>query len=166
MHSDREVFVSRISPKMVDLIKNAPIKAVKYLRQSNQYVRITCIFCEEEKQFSGYHWITHIRGHTGEYANKCVICNKKTGSNMHCSTPTVKKNQLSMFKSDVLAYRCELCNFIQLKKDHLEKHLKTQHLINDLEIEQNYTEFVILPWIQRIQIETNPIDTLISGKYK
>lgn len=168
-HPDCEVFVSRVSPKMVDIIKNAPINAVKYQKQSNHYVRTTCIFCEQEKQFSPYHWITHIRSHTGEYANQCIDCNKITSATMHCNLPTEKKNKLSMFRSDVLAYRCELCNFIQLDKDRLEKHLASQHLINDLEIKQNYSEFVILPWIQRIQriqTEENPNNALISGKYE
>lgn len=70
-HKNSEVFVSRISPKMVDLLNGKrSVKTDKLHRggtrnRSENIIRTMCVFCEEEKNFPASYWNDHIRSHTG-----------------------------------------------------------------------------------------------------
>lgn len=70
-HKESEVFVSRISPKMVDLVDGK--RSIKTDNRSQgttrprwqDIIQTMCVFCEDVKIFHPNYWIDHIRSHTG-----------------------------------------------------------------------------------------------------
>lgn len=166
-HEEFEVFVSRISPEMCEMMKNAQVKAARYMKVGAHYMRATCAFCEKEKNFSSYYWITHVRGHTGEYPNECRICSKMTNAYAHCGGPTERKNVFDLKTTDLSAFLCELCNFVQLDEENMVGHLRNHHGIH--EIGDQYSIITLLPALNRLPMQANPNDlndAIISGKYK
>lgn len=164
-HGEFEVFVSRISPEMCEMTKKAQFKAARYLKVGGQYMRAKCAFCEKEKNFSSYYWITHFRGHTGEYSNECQICPKMTNTYSHCGVPTERKKIFDLKTTDLTAFLCELCNFVQLDKENMVGHLRNHHEIH--EISDQYSIITLLPKLNSLRMQANPNDpndTIISGK--
>lgn len=66
VHDKHEVYISRLSPQMVENVRNGKILAIKYIKnKSSQYLRSTCAFCEKTWDFMPHYWSDHIRSHTG-----------------------------------------------------------------------------------------------------
>lgn len=83
-HSNYEVFVSRLSPRMAKRLgSQSQLPFTKYTRPSGmQHLRMMCPFCECDKDFFLPYWVNHIRTHTGEYTNRCIVCKKVISYNM------------------------------------------------------------------------------------
>lgn len=160
-HSDQEVFVSRISDKTANFVTQNKPKFIKYKKGYIFYLRATCIFCEEEKDFPSDYWIEHIRGHTGEYGNKCYLCQTLCSSHTHCGMATERTDHFNLMHHDLSGYRCTDCNYVQLKEDNIRSHLSTQH--NFVDIDENYVEFTILESLDSLPQQHNPLDVLIQG---
>lgn len=78
VHTNYEVFVSRVRQEMVDKMMKGRITTTKYLRAKTlTYLKAFCIFCEEEKDFTPYYWGDHIRSHTGEYGKPLYTAKPK-----------------------------------------------------------------------------------------
>lgn len=107
-----------------------------------------------------------MHSHTGEYITKCVKCDESTNLDYHCNMETKRIHKFKVLRSDMLAYRCELCDFVQLNKGRLEEHLRSEHDTIDSQINKNCLEFVILPWMATKIMETGIKNVLIQGKYK
>lgn len=60
-HKESEVFFSRISPKMVEYIKNGKRSFIQSSASSNHSLQTLCVFCEEEKNFPVHYWTDHVR---------------------------------------------------------------------------------------------------------
>lgn len=64
-HKGSEVFVARISPKMVDLVNNGKRSFKTEKRYHNSTIHTMCVFCEDEKNFPPSYWVDHMRSHSG-----------------------------------------------------------------------------------------------------
>lgn len=155
-HKNSEVFVSRISQKMVDDIKNGKLSLKKDKRsynksRSNSTIQTVCVFCEQEKNFPINYWVDHIRSHTGEFGNSCSVCNERVSFNNHCGRGTIKRDDFDLRNNNMYAYRCVDCNFVQTHFKNIERHLRVQHQV--LNIDQTvkpYEKFILLPAYNRI----------------
>lgn len=156
-HKNSEVFVSRISERMVDEIKNNKRSFVKCTKQwshsqPDAALHTKCIFCEEDKSFPVHYWTDHIRSHTGEYGNYCSVCNQRCSFNNHCGITTIKKDDFDLRKNHMYAYRCIECNFVQTHYKNIEKHLKDQHQLITVD-KKHYGKFILLPAYNLIKVQ-------------
>lgn len=161
-HPDNEVFVSRISPQMSERVKQNNIPAIKYLKDTaQQYLKMACVFCETEKDFVGYYWVDHLRTHTGEYTNECIVCEKTSLSSSHCGTPTIKHPKCNVYRDGLSAYLCIDCNYVQINEENMRYHLRKQHGIATST--DHYQSFTLLPALNSLPIKTNQNDILVTG---
>lgn len=129
-HPDHEVMIARMSPKM----------AAKLRAQSYQFKRVAgkikglCFFCEEDKEMSKCGWEMHLLTHTGESMIQCAVCQKRMKSkNQHgqeCSGEAVRiyhENVENATDCSVLGFMCNECNYVQIGRDRMVKHLETEH---------------------------------------
>lgn len=131
-HSEEEIIASRLPPNMADEIQRKPPKVVVFMNGPNKFVRAKCPFCDEEKQFSVFYWSNHIDSHTGEYRNKCRVCSTTFAfSTVHCELKTTRTDAFRLDEEDITAHLCLDCNFVQIDKKNMIRHLKTQHEYDD-----------------------------------
>lgn len=162
-HEKSEVFVSRISPKMVECIENDQRSYIKCERKNIRQLQTLCIFCEEEKNFPVHYWTDHIRHHTGEYGNYCAICNQRCSFANHCGSTTIKIDSFDLRHNDMHAYRCVECNFVQTHQKNMRDHLANQHQVLQIG-KQNYHKFTILPAFNRLTKQPTTNEELYHGK--
>lgn len=169
-HPDSEVYVSRISPRMVDFIapeNENERKFIKYVKHSyahDMLLQTMCIFCEDEKSFSSHYWIDHVRSHTGEYGNECGICGKICSFSSHCNFPTTKIDSFNLRDEHMMAYRCNECNYVQTIPENIRTHLANQHDLYD-EDERNFQVFTLLPAFRSLPKQNSPHEQpRIQGK--
>lgn len=163
VHTAHEVFVSRISQSMVDMAKQDAIPVIKYIKpKSTQYVKATCLFCEEDKDFMPHYWNDHLRSHTGEWGHECRLCLKNTCFYTHCGHPTSKLVEFNLYVENLCAFVCRKCNYIQLDENNIQKHLKNEHEITNPQSNREYHKIKLLPAMKNIQFSRNPH---LDGKF-
>lgn len=151
-HEHSEVFVSRLSPRMAEAARNGSISVKRCAKYSMKYLKTVCLFCEIEKEFSLYYWTQHIRSHTGEYANECLNCNKIVCFNTHCGKTTTKKDDFDLKISNLHAFICRECNYIQINKEKMLQHLKNEHehAYEFKDLAHKYDKIIMLPsWFEK-----------------
>lgn len=161
-HPHSEVFVSRISPQMVEDLDKSKLTYIKYMKQNGKYLQATCVLCAKERNFTAYYWTDHIRSHTGEYANVCNLCLKSVCFTNHCGMHTHRIEENDLFNDDLYAYLCIECNYLQLNEKNIINHLETQHGFTDLA--HRYRRIKILPSLNSLPFQKNP-NILIEGKF-
>lgn len=130
-HSDREVFISRPSPEMVDIIKQQKLDEFEY-DESSKKITGMCYFCKKEKSFQKSSWQRHLLTHTGEQMYFCVGCNTeggKKGKHNDCDSMYVNiyemgdnddkdSNEEPATKKDypLRCYICNHCNYTQINE--------------------------------------------------
>lgn len=129
IHPNHEVFVSRISPIMAD--DNMVNQTV--LEPEKQNFLALCIFCEKVHSFRPQYWIDHMRSHTGEYGYECSICVKEHSFDRYtcCGQAVNIKYPLDLRYENLTAFLCRECNFVQIKKENIQKHLRNEHEIEN-----------------------------------
>lgn len=158
-HPNSEVFCSRISPKMIEDTTNGKNVFTKFFKGTAQYLRAICIFCEEQKEFTPYYWIDHIRSHTGEYGNRCMVCSELCCFYTHCGMSTTRIHPFNLSKRAFEGFRCLDCNYVQIDEENMKNHLYNEHGFTD--IENTYEEFEFIPALDNLQLQ--PDDVLFSG---
>lgn len=160
-HEEYEVYASRVSPEMAAKAKGG-ITGIKHVRNSGQQLKALCLFCEEKKDFMPQYWIDHIRSHTGEYHRKCNLCLRPACFHQHCSFPTEIEIRHNLYMNNLYAYLCRKCNYLQLDKKNIHRHLQLQHEISDQsKLEDYYRKFTLLPALNSLPF-THPNG---SGKF-
>lgn len=165
-HKQSEVFVSRISSEMAELVeKGQHSKCIVVKRENNGQtlqLEMLCLFCEEVKNFPPPYWIDHIHSHTGEYGNYCQVCDQRCGFAIHCNVTTTKVDDFDLRTTNMDAYRCVECNFIQTHYTNMVKHLTVQHQYKDIK-KRHYQKFILLPTYYSVE-ESNSNDVANQGK--
>lgn len=115
-HRNAEVYVSRISPKMKELIRRQwfttkPMTKPRTKGDGDHILQAVCPFCEDSLQMQKSKWWLHLKSHTGEVSHN-----------------TTSKKTLSTFDG----YVCNLCNYVQLSEERMKAHVLNQHY--DVEI--------------------------------
>lgn len=152
-HEEYEVYASRVSPEMAAMTKaKGGITGIKHLKNSGQQLKAMCLFCEEERDFMPQYWIDHLRSHTGEYHRRCHLCLRPACFHMHCSFPTELIDiRLNLYVNNLYAYLCRKCNYLQIDKKNIERHLQEQHEISDQsEQKKYYRKFMLLPALNNL----------------
>lgn len=158
-HPNYEVFVSRLSPQTASELKRSNPFMTKYARASGmQYLKMMCPFCEDEKDFFFSYWTNHIRTHTGEYTNECIVCNKISLNATHCGQATIKQ-KCRLLDEGLSAYLCNRCNWIQISEERVKAHVRIQH--GDAGA---YQKVVLIPALNRIKAHVVPSNALPQRK--
>lgn len=150
-HPTEEVYVSRISPNMAERLRRDDFerfeaKCEKY--RSFWKLRARCFFCEYTSSFTLSYWLDHIRVHTGEYAKECISCGLNVTAHQHCGFATENRPQQihhNLASADLMCFVCKTCNFVQIEKKNMKKHLTKQHGFHNNELESKYDERMLLP---------------------
>lgn len=83
--------------------------------------------------------------HTGYYKYQCVGCSKKViqpSEHVCDDNRNIKKLQQHIFDGEkVIAYLCDICNFVRFDKSEIENHLRNEHNGNDMD---DHEEIVFL----------------------
>ncbi|XP_055298972.1 uncharacterized protein LOC129566770 [Sitodiplosis mosellana] len=146
-HENSEVYVSRISKKMVDKAENGLHGAKKSPKLSGR-IKAICFFCEEKKEFAPSYWFDHYRSHTGEYGFKCDVCDVMYSIGRDCCKRAASKIfDDDLYSSDFVAFICEICNFVQVDEATVRKHLRVEH---DDVADTQYHEITLLPSMRKI----------------
>ncbi|XP_033210567.1 uncharacterized protein LOC117168827 isoform X2 [Belonocnema kinseyi] len=149
VHPDKEVSVSRLKALeakcAVQESNDNDFEKTCLLPTNKKDYHFSCRFCpykikgrKEESMESAYE---HVTSHTGEYRFKCIECNyqsivrstikmhyykncKKLGRTIHEAVVEQKVPQ----ENRLYGYMCSLCNFVQLRLNNVENHIKTWHM--------------------------------------
>lgn len=160
VHSNYEVFVSRLSPQMATTLKRSNLSVTKYARASGmQHLKMICPFCEDDKDFYVSYWSNHIRTHTGEYTNECTVCSTISLNASHCGQATIKQ-KCNLYEEGLSAYLCDRCNWIQLDENRVKSHVHSQHGVAGA-----YRKIVIIPTLNGINETVKPRNALIQCKF-
>ena len=150
-HPDREVFISRPSPKMVERLLST--RSPRALVRSDKSKRIEfthfCYFCEGDLTKTSHIWERHLSTHTGEFMFCCRTCNKYfSRASTHCCPKNILEKTANDFSSTqgkrINCYLCKCCNFLQMNEANLIRHLQNEHEI-EADLKSHYVEVVLLP---------------------
>lgn len=143
-HRGCEVYNSRLSSHQLQRLKQGNyIYSNVSLYKNGQYQHEAyCIFCDKQSRFMLPYWYQHFTMHTGEYAYRCTGCGvrKPTRSLLtqhHAqgcpSDGSVAQDYTHDSKTMQIEARiCTLCNFVQLHRSNIVKHLHQQHNIKQI----------------------------------
>lgn len=138
VHPKSEVFPSRVAPDVGDLLrklKDVPkCEEIKKSVRGRHIYRQFCYFCNESMWFPKYLWIKHMIGHSGYYTHKCTDCSKKFPSipfkhkcKDKCNIQEIKQLQFDKVDHNLMAYLCNLCNYVRFHEKDIQKHLHCEH---------------------------------------
>lgn len=162
-HKTYEVFVSRVSPKMADIIRSDLFVTSGTLvtvgDNNEEKIRFKCYFCLAPKELGHAEWTDHLSSHTGEYRYRCTSCpvmsrTEELGSKFFheksCLKPTLAiYNNIEFEDNHLYGFICDACNYIQIRRVNMERHLKREHPSSDV----TCSRFSILNY----KVETKPI---------
>lgn len=139
-HKQYEVFVSRVSPRIAEIIHNEPFLTNGLLLNEGdmiEKIRFKCYFCLLTKELNRSEWIQHMTSHTGEYRYRCTSCPVMSQSEelssafLHdksCLKPSLALyNEIEFQDNHVYGFICNACNYIQVRRVNMERHLKREH---------------------------------------
>lgn len=163
-HPNDEVYMSRISPKMVDLIASPSRRVFTRINKGNStHLQTICIFCEKMKTFPPHYFVAHIRSHTGEYANFCELCHRLCSTSSHCGASTTSTDDFDVYSEQMSAYRCIECNYVQTKRENIAGHLNQHHGLVGA-IEKYIQEFQVFPAFRSLRNQSNPNTASVQGE--
>lgn len=147
-HKESEVFLSRLSPTMAESIKHQQKRKTYFTPKIPfDHIKSKCYFCNDVKGFDYIYWEQHLSTHTGEYLFYCAECNEETsnaGNHVHAQS-TKRKEKPHNFMNDLIGYICLDCNFIQIKRENMIKHLRKEHEFEKEILSSKYQAVILLP---------------------
>uniref|UniRef100_A0A1B0G487 C2H2-type domain-containing protein n=1 Tax=Glossina morsitans morsitans TaxID=37546 RepID=A0A1B0G487_GLOMM len=144
-----ENYVSRFAPIILQKFKQGklakPLFGVKRSDKSPSWFH-RCPFCLTYFINTMATWVAHYQEHTAEYKYECSNCfrgsqrittiRKHVGSCKSCKGAKVVNTPLKLTESNWLkAHVCHLCNFVQLKRNNLERHYLLQHNLSEKNVD-------------------------------
>uniref|UniRef100_A0A1A9W643 C2H2-type domain-containing protein n=1 Tax=Glossina brevipalpis TaxID=37001 RepID=A0A1A9W643_9MUSC len=144
-----ENYVSRFAPIILQKFKQGklakPLFGVKRSEKSTSWFH-RCPFCLTYFINPMNTWIAHFQEHTAEYKYECSNCfrgsqrlttiRKHVACYKSCKGAKVVNTVLKLTDSNWFkAHVCHLCNFVQLKRNNLERHYVYQHHVNEKNVE-------------------------------
>lgn len=145
-HPDTEVYTSRLSPKMIQLGIDGNQMAEKF---SFGKFKTICLFCERNHKKGKHNWLEHYANHMGHYLYECSKCwthiNDYSRHKTECSTGINILIKPEWNDNILNGYACRLCNYAQLLKENICRHLISEHELNDnIEINESITKIALL----------------------
>lgn len=177
-HPDCEVFISRLAKAVLTRVRKQGGQILEmrpYMNGQEQYAA-ECVFCNKTCCFKIPYWYQHYSMHTGEYAFRCSGCNtrKTTRSAMmaHINQPCRKRGKLledyiyNARARQIEMRVCKICNYMQLNRRNVMKHLRTQHGLTPLPAK--HIDSIILlrlpeTEMHKVQVENEAMDLSSGG---
>lgn len=155
IHPELEVYTCRLAPEVADALRNSKlVKVAERIQPDGRcyptYSHI-CYFCNVPKSMTKIFWMNHMAKHSGYYQYQCNDCSRRFAENNKahsCKGPNnLSKIPQPQFKKDTLmAFICDLCNFVRFHQDDIEKHLRCEHETDDV---KQFKEVVFLTFPKR-----------------
>lgn len=127
MHPKYECFISRLSPKMMEVaVEHSNISSP----QSAYYHEAQCLFCEKRMSKAIRDWHRHILIHTGEYLYGCKSCGQVNVRPFHGCCKNDSCQELwrpPKVNKKISGFACKQCNFVQCSEQAVIKHLRKNH---------------------------------------
>lgn len=143
-HRGCEVYNSRLSTSQIKLLKqgNCTVSNVSLYKNGQFQYEAFCIFCQKQSRFMLPYWYQHFTMHTGEYAYRCSGCGvRKPTRSLLTQHQTQGCPEVGGVIQDyahdskslqIEARICTLCNYVQLHRSNIVKHLHLQHNIKQI----------------------------------
>lgn len=168
VHKNADVFVSRPSPMMAQRI----LRKLDYCWtvKNDGCIDALCIFCEQTFSMSNMEkWKEHILYHTGELGYYCNECRIQLPLKMaHGPSNCTEKSVVDIFDSDcntLMLYMCKWCNYMQMHKSRMMRHLKHEHDTIDTNFNRNIERVIVLPDLRPVEKTINtPYELVIESK--
>lgn len=143
-HRGSEVYNSRLTSSQIHLLRqgNCSDSIMSMYKNGQPQYEAYCIFCQKKSRFMLPYWFQHFTMHTGEYAYRCSGCGirkptrslltQHQGQGCPEDGSTVQDYSHDAKSSKVEARVCTLCNYVQLHRGNIVKHLHQQHGIGQI----------------------------------
>lgn len=141
-HLDVEIPIARPSFDMANRMRS---QSDTDFIQDKDKIHGTCCFCETGKSMARSHWGRHLLAHTGEFLYHCSVCDAgfmKKGAHGKCPGKPV---YICQMKGPLVGFICRDCNYLQIRREQLVKHLKNEHGYIQPEEDHHYEQIVLLP---------------------
>lgn len=126
-HPNYEVPIARPSPPMADKLR---LQNFTFKKVDRKLLGI-CIFCEEKKAMTKDHWEQHFLIHSGEKMYNCRTCHgsmkTKRDHRSDCLGDVVRIYHENSSEASVVGFMCNGCNYLQISRDRIVKHLEVEH---------------------------------------
>lgn len=148
-HPQFEVPIARLSPSMAERLR---AQTHDFKRANGKTVGL-CYFCEEDKGCTTNGWENHLATHTGE-RHLMFICrtcdaevNTKASHNGPCNGVPIKIYCENSTDGSATGFMCNECNYVQINRDRMVKHLKDQHDVKNPAEKRHFRKLVLVPAI-------------------
>lgn len=130
-HPDSEVLIARLSPgKAIDLRTQSA-----QFEKAGKKIKGPCFFCEENKSMGKTDWERHLLTHTGESLFNCTVCRTGMKSarehDKKCDGQAVRIYHENASDGSVFGFMCYDCNYLQIGRERMVKHLIKEHGFNE-----------------------------------
>lgn len=171
-HEGVEVYSSRMSAKMSDLLRKCPPKECEIRKGSR--ISAFCYYCEKDFKADRTNWIAHFIRHTGEYIRFCKCTNVELTSKnakLHSGHGNAIVSKVD-FVDTLFVYMCRLCNYTQSQEENLKNHIRNMHDIN-VNVTSQYERLTIIPNLpkprftrtaQRATSQTSETDSVTNSE--
>ncbi|XP_055326720.1 RE1-silencing transcription factor-like [Sitodiplosis mosellana] len=146
-HPESEIPISRPSPTMANLLRQ---QAQKFTQHKGSLTGI-CLFCEESKSLPKYRWVVHFLVHTGEKMFRCETCDATYKHKTEHTTCRQEPVNIHSGRDSVMGFICKDCNYTQLYRGNIIKHLENEHGYVGPEEKCHYEKVQLVPDLERIK---------------
>ncbi|CAG9853748.1 unnamed protein product [Phyllotreta striolata] len=178
-HKGSEVLSSRFSPSMAtEAIHDAKNNLAKYESHQmakNSQLSYTCRFCQFQAYAIPTIFYDHLSRHTGEYRHLCPNCHVAYRTNKvlkaHMKTKHLEDKKPIVRKSHdnviLFGYLCGKCNYVQILKENMDKHVKAHHshdsVVHKINLSTHFDER-IETWNHKVNTKESNANTDSSNK--
>lgn len=167
MHPTSEVISSRIAPEIAAFLRSPEYvpdcEAVNRPRSQHRHYKQICFFCNELKVYTKTDWINHMIKHTGYYTKQCDHCLKKLSRDSrrhHQCDGIIQRIRHPQFDEiDLIAYVCNLCNFLRFDEKEIGKHLRNEHEHRGNDGMEAFEEIIFLTFSNHLLPRRNDCET-------
>lgn len=169
-HQNAEIPTSRLPSKFVpsQLAENPIVSTAANTKHTHEIsIKSLCLFCDHTYDLVAAKWLIHFISHTGEYEFECNACQCKLITDLHkpCNSRNNKRLLEHELKENKLfGYTCVKCNFTQLSRDNLIKHIDQQHQILSEKIDDYVLEILLLNFVEPERSDDHNENELIDTK--
>uniref|UniRef100_A0A1I8NV81 C2H2-type domain-containing protein n=1 Tax=Stomoxys calcitrans TaxID=35570 RepID=A0A1I8NV81_STOCA len=133
-----ESYISRLAPILVQKFKQGKLSKPMFGVGKNNKTATwfyRCPFCLKYFNTTMPRWLDHFQSHTAEFQHECSKCrwgsNRLRAATRHiknnCASATIVNSPVQTRGLVIKAHVCHLCNFLQIKRENLERHYIEQH---------------------------------------
>lgn len=178
VHPESDVFISRPTPQMAKRMREK--SDCSFFKDGK--INAFCVFCEKSESMTGMEWRKHLLLHTGELEFYCTDCRTQSAEKYqhgNCSIDdTISAFDLPVASDaaaaaaaaagdstaidnniSIMLYMCTFCNFVQLHRAHIVRHLEHEHGLDASSDDRNIENVTFIPNLK-------PLTWTILSDYK